>query len=150
MKRMSLLAFLLILDAALTPAVAGDIEAAAGVTSAEFTQFQDRRETAHVTLSSTQLHDLTLWLEQHHAHWRGLLTEESSEPTLLLLSLRHADGGVSTLSVKARLGGGYYLMLTGPGRWAYRSLGGLYKSWAATRSLSDPDFAALRELLAPH
>jgi hypothetical protein len=150
MKRISLLAFLLSLSAALTPAVAGEIEAAAGVTSAEFTQFQDRRESAHVTLSPTQLHDLTLWLEQHHAHWRGMATDATSEPTALLLSLRHADGGTSTLSVKARRGGGYYLMLTGPGRWAYRSLGGLYKSWAATRSLSDPDFAALRELLGAH
>jgi hypothetical protein len=42
--------------------------------------------------------------------------------------------------------GGYYLRVTGPGTMAFRSFGGLFQSWAATRWLSAQDLAALRSL----
>jgi hypothetical protein len=36
---------------------------------------------------------------------------------------------------------GHYLLVTGPGKWAYQPFGGLFKSWAATRPLSDQELA---------
>jgi hypothetical protein len=70
-----------------------------------------------------------------------MITEASIEPIQLAVSLRHSDGGVTSISVIAQAKGGHYLRLTGPGQWAYRSFGGIVKSWAATRSLSDPELA---------
>ena len=146
MKRILLLTCLLLLGAA-PAAPAAEIEAGTALASAEFTQLQNGKESRHGTLSAGQLHNLTLWLDQHSSHWHPLSGDASSEPIRLLVTLRHEGGGVASLSVVARADGTHYLTLTGPGRWAYRSYGGLFKSRTARRELSTPDFAALRELL---
>jgi hypothetical protein len=62
------------------------------------------------------------------------------------LTLKHSDGGTTHMSIIARAGGGHCLRLTGPGTWAYRSFAGFFKSWAATRPMSDQELAALRSL----
>jgi hypothetical protein len=95
-------------------------------------------------LSSQQVQALSQWLEQHRTGWQGMITEASTEPTQLAVSLRHSDGAVTSISVVAQANGGHYLRLTGPGQWAYRSFGGIFKSWAAVRPLSDPELAELK------
>jgi hypothetical protein len=116
-----------------TPVISGDVSGIA---------------VRHADLSSEQLQALSRWLEQHRSGWEGMFWEASNEPTQLQVSLKHSDGTVTTVCVIARAGGGHYLRLTGPGKWAYQSFGGIFKSWAATRELSDQEFAVLQKILS--
>ena len=122
--------------AALTgPAVAGSISLGTPLISGEV--------SGHTELSSQQVQALSRWLEQDRTGWQGMITEASIEPIQLAVSLRHSDGGVTSISVIAQAKGGHYVRLIGPGQWAYRSFGGIVKFWAATRPLSDPELAEL-------
>ena len=70
------------------------------------------------SLSSGQLRALASWLGHHLSGWG------------------------------AQANGGHYLRLTGPGQWGYQSFGGIFKSWAATRPLSDQEWAELESLVS--
>jgi hypothetical protein len=65
----------------------------------------------------------------------------------LQLSLKHADGKHTFVSVIVQANGDRYLRLTSSDKWAYRSLGGIFKSSAAALPISDQDFTTLRNLL---
>ena len=119
-----------------TPLVAGDVA-----------KFENRQKTADTDLSPERLLAVFDWLDHHRSGWQGMITPGSSEPVQLEANLRHRDGHMTTMSVIAGGKGGYYLRVTGPGTMAYRSFGGFFQSWAATRGLSDQDLAALRSLL---
>jgi hypothetical protein len=77
-----------------------------------------------------------------------MTTEATSEPVKLQIEIKHSDGRVTSISVVARANGGHYLRTTGPGKWACESFLGLWKSRAATRSLSDQELAALENLFS--
>jgi hypothetical protein len=115
-----------------TPLVSGDVS-----------RFVSRQETGRTDLSPKQLQGLANWLKNHQSGWHGMITEASSEPVQLQLKLKHSDGALSSISVIAQANGGHYLLMTGPGKWAYEAFLGFWKSWAATRSLSDQELAAL-------
>jgi hypothetical protein len=77
-----------------------------------------------------------------------MVTPATNEPIQLEVNLTHSDGGMTSMCVIDRAGGGHYLRLTGPGQWAYRSIGGIFKSWAAIRALSDKELAALLNIVS--
>jgi hypothetical protein len=128
-------------------ATAGDIDIEKPLMSVDVDKFENRQNTGHTDLSRDQLQALSHWLEQHRSGWQGMITPGSSEPVQLGVNLRHSDGSATSLCVIARAGGGYYLRVSGPGKWAYQSLGGIFKSWAATRPISDQELAALQNLI---
>jgi hypothetical protein len=117
------------------------------VISGDVSTFASRQESGHTELSAERLQALSGWLDQHRSGWRGTVTPPSFEPVQLRVNLRHSDGTVTSISFIPDAGGGYYLRLTGPEKWAYRSFGGIFKSWAATRELSDKEFAVLRQIV---
>jgi hypothetical protein len=119
-----------------TPWISGDVST-----------YENRKEISHRTLSSEQLQALTRWLEQHRRGWRGMLTEASTAPAQWDVSLKNRDGRTTSIAAFAQADGGHHLLLIGPGKWAYRSFGGIWKSWAATRPLSDPELAELEVLI---
>jgi hypothetical protein len=71
----------------------------------------------------------------------------SDEPVPQQLKLIDNDGKTASIDVIERRDGSYYLRLVSSDKWSYRSFGGLIKSWAATRPLSDREFEALQRLL---
>jgi hypothetical protein len=119
-----------------TPLVSSDVDT-----------FENRHNTGYKDLSPDQLQGLSLWLQQHRSGWQGMITPATSEPIQLGVNLKHSDGSTTSMCVIARASGGYYLRLTGPGTWAYRSFLGIFKSWAATRPLSDQELAELQNLI---
>ena len=127
---------------------AGDIHVGTPLISGDVSHFANRQEVSRTALSSKQLQGLADWLEHHQSGWDGMLTEATSEPVELRVNLTHSDATVTSICVIARVAGGHYLRLTGPGKWAYESFLGLWKSWAATRSLSAQDLAALEGLVS--
>jgi hypothetical protein len=129
-------------------ATAGTIDIGTPLKSGAVYTFVNRQNTGHTDLSPEQIHALSNWLAQHRSGWQGMITPASAEPVELRVELKHSDDGTTSMSVIARAGGGHYLLLTGPGTWAYRSFGGIFKSWAATRPLSDQELAAMRKLLS--
>lgn len=122
---------------------AGGISVGTPLTSGDASRSVSRQESGHTGLSSEQLQALSHWLEHHRSGWQGMISEASGEPIQLQVNLKHSDGGITSLCVIVQANGGHYLRLTGPGKWAYRSFGGIVKSWAATRPLSDPELAEL-------
>lgn len=127
---------------------AGAIKVGTPLVSGAVSTFASRQETGRRDLSSKQLQGLTDWLQQHQSGWQGMITEATNEPADLHLHLKHSDGAVTSVSVIERSSGGHYLLVTGPGKWTYESFLGFWKSWAATRSLSDQDLAALESLIS--
>jgi hypothetical protein len=127
--------------------MAGEIDAATPVISGDVSTIASRQESGHTELSTERLQALSRWLERHRSGWQGTVTPPSSEPIQLQVNLRHSDGTVTSICFIAGAGGGYYLRLTGPGKWAYRSFGGIFKSWAATRALSDKELAVLQKIV---
>lgn len=119
-----------------TPLILGDVET-----------YENRHVTRHLDLSLDQLQAISHWLDQHQSGWQGMFTPPSTEPIELQVTLKHRDGSATHMSIIARAGGGHYLRLTGPGTLAYRSFGGFFKSWAATRPMPDQELAALRSLV---
>ena len=128
-------------------ATAGSIDIGTPLISGDVYTFEHRQNTVHTVLSPEQIHALSHWLGQHRSGWQGMITPASAEPVELRVDLKHGDDGTTSMSVVARAGGGHYLLLTGPGTWAYRSFGGIFKSWAATRPLSEQELAALRNVV---
>ena len=144
MKRLSPLGLLTIWVG--TTAMAGAIDIGTPLISGDVSTFGNRQETGPTDISPDQLQTLARWLEEHRSGWDGMVTPATSEPVELRVNLKHSGGSTTTISVIARASGGHYLRLTGPGTWAYRSFGGILKSWAATRPLSDQDLAWLRNI----
>jgi len=124
-------------------ALAGSIDIGLPVMSGDVSTFEHRQRTGPIDLSPKQLQALSQWLEQHRSGWQGMVTPATSEPIQLEVTLKHSDGGTTSICVIDAAGGGHYLRVTGPGEWAYRSIGGIYRSRAATRPLSDKELAAL-------
>jgi hypothetical protein len=124
-------------------AAAGSIDMGAPLTSGDAVSFENRHESARRTLSPEQLEQMAHWLKTHRSGWSGMLTEATNEPIALSVDLSHSDGRVTSLAFIVH-DGVRYLRLTGPGRWAWRSVAGLMKSWAATRPLSAQELTELK------
>ena len=144
LPRTPCLVFLVLFSSAV--AMAGGIEIGTPLVAGNVTTYEKRQKTGETDLSLARLQAAFNWLEQHRSGWVGEITPGSSEPVRFEVALKHRDGHITTMSVIAAASGGYDLRVTGPGTMAYRSLGGLFQSWAATRSLSDQNVAALRRL----
>jgi hypothetical protein len=125
-------------------ASAGSITVGAPLIPGDVSIYEGRHTIDHRDLSPDQLNGISRWLDQHESGWQGIVTPASSEPADLEVTVKHNDGSTTRMSIIARSGGGQYLRLTGPGTMAYRSLFGLFRSWAAIRTLSDQELAALR------
>jgi hypothetical protein len=145
-KKLSPLVLLTIVVGA--TATAGSIDIGTPIESGDVYTFVNRQNAGRSDLSPEQIHALSNWLVQHRSGWQGMITPASAEPVELRVDLKHSDDGTTSMSVIARPGGGHYLLLAGPGTWAYRSFWGIFKSWAATRPLSDQELAAVRKLVS--
>lgn len=143
MKKLSSLVLLALVG---STATAGSIDIGSPLVAGDVAQFENHQKTADTDLSSERLVAVFDWLDQHRSGWQGMLTPGSGEPVQWEANLKHRDGRITTMSVIAGGRGGYYLRVTGPDTMAYRSFGGFFQSWAATRWLSDQDLAALRSL----
>lgn len=133
----------------IVPVLAGcSVDLGTPLVSGEVVTFKNRQEVSREALLPNQLSAVTRWFERHQSGWHGMITEASSEPTQLHLSLKHADGKAIFVSVVVRTNGERYLLLSSSDKWAYQSFGGMFKSWAATRSLSDQEFTTLQNLLS--
>jgi hypothetical protein len=108
-----------------TPLVSGDVAT-----------LEDRHETSRRELSQPQVQALSRWLDRHKSGWHGMITESSSEPRCLQFLLKDADGKLGSIEVVAGVHGDYLQFHSSSEQWSYRSLGGLFKSWAGTRALS--------------
>jgi hypothetical protein len=144
-KTLSLLGLVAIAVSA--TANAGAINMGTRLISGDVSSFLNRQETGHTGLSSEQLQALAGWLEHHRSGWQGMITEASLEPIQLQVTLKHDDGAITSMCVIAEANGGHYLRVSGPGKWAYQSFGGIFKSWAATRPISDQELAAFENLV---
>jgi hypothetical protein len=125
---------------------AGDINLGTPLVSGIVSKLVNRQKTGQAELSSLQLQGLADWLASHRSGWQGMTTDATSEPAELEINLRHFDGTISSIAVIAQSNGGRYLRITGPGKWAYESFHGTWRSWAATRTISDQELAALERL----
>ena len=105
-----------------------------------------RLDGDHTALSAGQVQALSRWLDQHKSGWGPVLTPPGGKGIKFQVNLRHSDGAVTSVDFVAKALGAYSLVLTGPGKWAYRSRGGLLKSYAADRSISDQELAALQKM----
>jgi hypothetical protein len=130
-----------------TSAMAGSIDVGGPLVSGSVITTENKDRISQ-DLTSGQLQSLSQWLDQHRSGWQGMVTPASSEPRRLEIRLKHSDGSTTSVCVIDRAGGGHYVRLTGPGTWAYRSWGGIVKSWAAVRPLSDLDLVALTSIAA--
>jgi hypothetical protein len=139
--------FLLTLGAGAV-AFAGGIYVGSPLVSGEASVFRDNLGTERMSLSSDQLQAMAHWLEQRPSAWQGDPIEASpNERVELQIKLNHATDGVTTLSVIPGVRGGHFLRLTGPGTWAYHSLFGLYKTWAATRQITEQELGTLKNMI---
>jgi hypothetical protein len=114
--------------------------------SGEVLSYVDGRELSRRSLSPDQLQQLTQWLDQHRSGWQGMLAETPPSSTRIELQIKDQDGGMTSVLAITPPNGGRYLLVHGPGKWAYQSYGGFIKSWAAARRLSDRDFSILQNL----
>ncbi len=146
LNKFSALLFVVFVVAA--TAMAGEIYIGAPLVSGEIVMYREDRGTEHMSLSSEQLQAMTRWLEQSRSEWHGVYIEASpNEVVEQKIELKHADGGITSLSVLTGVRGHHWLRLAGPGTWAYRSFGGFFKTWAAMRQISDRDMGKLQELI---
>jgi|HubBroStandDraft_6_1064221.scaffolds.fasta_scaffold1120919_2 hypothetical protein len=145
-SRLTLLAMMAIASSPI--ARAGDIHIGTPLISGDVSRFADRQETGHSNLSSQQLQALAAWMVHHRSGWSGMVTAASLEPCALQVNLRHSDGATTSISVIAQANGGHYLRVSGPGKWAYEAFGGVFRSWAATRQVSDQELVALANLVS--
>lgn len=128
-------------------ALASDINIGTSWASGDVTTFESGQEKGHKELSRGQLQMLSHWFDRHRSEWHGMTTEASDEPIPLQLKLKDNDGKTASIGVIARTDGSHYLRFVSSGKWSFKSFGGLVKSSAATRSLSDKEFAALQKIL---
>lgn len=146
MNKLAALLFLTLLVGS-TP-LAGEIYMGAPVVSGEVFVSPNDRGTERINLSPEQLQAMAGWLEQGRSGWNGEYIEASpNEIVELKIKLKHADEGVTSISVMAGRRGGHFVRITGPGTWAYRAWGGFFKTWAAMRQISDNDLATLHDLI---
>jgi hypothetical protein len=144
--RLTLLAVMAV--ASIPSARAGEIFIGAPLISGDISRFVNRQETGHANLSLPQVQALADWLEHHRSGWSGMVGEAPiMEPCTLEVDLRRGDGATTSIRVVAQADGGQYLRVTGPGKWAYRSFAGIFKSWAAVRRLSNQEMGVLEKLL---
>ena len=129
------------------PAWASDINIGAFLVSGDWTFFESGKEKTHKELSRGQLQLLSHWFDRHRTEWHGMTTEAPDEPTSLQLKLKDADGKIASVAVSARADGSHFLRFVSTGKWSFSSFGGLVKSGAATRALSDKEFATLQKIL---
>jgi hypothetical protein len=131
------------------PAIAGQIEVGTALVSGEVSTFANEQTSRRAELSPAQLQQLYGWLAQHRSGWQGMNTGPPipGDPIELRLTVAHKDGGVTQISVTRSIDGGHFLLVTGPGKMAYRSLGGFFQSWAATRRLPAAEFAMLQSIV---
>jgi hypothetical protein len=125
-------------------ALAG-IEFGTHVVAGDVATLQDRHETSRRELSQPQVQALSRWLDRHKSGWQGMITESSSEPRCLRFSLKDGDGKLGSIEVVAGVHGDYLQFRTSSEKWSYRSFGGLFKSWAATRALSPEELDQLEQ-----
>jgi hypothetical protein len=128
-------------------AMAGSIEIGLPLVSGDISNFENRQRES-LDLSAAQLQAMSHWLEQHKSGWQEIVMPATNEPIQLEVNLKHSDGGITSMCVIAQADGRHYLRVIGPGTWAYRSFAGIFKSWAATRSLSDQELTALLKILS--
>jgi hypothetical protein len=128
-------------------AQAGDINIGTPLVSGEVATFESGQKTSHRELSRGQLQALSIWLGGHRSEWHGMATEATNEASALQLNLKDNDGKMASISIVEQADGRHYLRLMSADTWSYRSFGGLVKSRAATRPLSDKEFAILQKIL---
>jgi hypothetical protein len=128
-------------------ACAGSINIETPLVSGDVSSYESRHISSHAELSPEQLQALSSWLALRISGWEAMPTEASSEPVELQVNAKDRHGHVTHISVIAGARGHYLLLSGSPGTVAYRSLGGLLESWAASRKLSDQKVAALRALV---
>jgi hypothetical protein len=142
--------WMLIMIGAVAPALAGHFNVGSPLISGDVDILVKGQEATHRPLSDAQLRTVSSWLNTHREGWKGMITEASREPTLFEIHLTHIDGKQTSISVVSAVKkGGHYLRLTGPDEWAYESLGGWVKSWAATRKLTSVEYDMLLALIDP-
>jgi len=128
-------------------AQASDINIGIPLVSGDVTTFESGQEKSHKELSRAQLQMLSHWFDRHRSEWHGMTTEASNEPIPLQLKLKDNDGKIASIGVIAQSDGSHYLRFGSSGKWAFKAYGGLVKSSAATRPLSDKEFVALQKIL---
>lgn len=126
---------------------ASDINIGTSLVAGNVTIFESGQEKGHKDLSRGQLQMLAHWFDRHRSEWRAMTTEASDEPIPLQLQLKENDGKISFIGLIARTDGSHYLRFMSSGKWSFKSFGGLVKSSAATRPLSDKEFAVLQRIL---
>ncbi len=126
---------------------ASDINIGTSLVSGDVTIFESGQEKGHNELSRGQLQLLAHWFDRHRSEWREMTTEASDEPIPLQLQLKENDGKIASIRVIERNDGSHYLRFMSSGKWSFKSFGGLVKASAATRPLSDKEFAALQRIL---
>jgi hypothetical protein len=147
MRRLSKCALISIAVSA--SAQAGDINIGTPLVSGDVAKFDIGKETNPRELSRGQLQALSLWLELHRSNWHGTRSEGSSEPRSLQLNLKDREGKAVSIGVIAGANGHHYLCLISSDKWSYRSFGGLVKSRAAARPVSDRELVMLQKILGP-
>ena len=128
-------------------AQAGDINIGTPLVSGEVARFDSGQDASRRELSRGQLQALTLWLGLHRSDWRGMSAKASNEPSSLQLNLKDKDGKATSIDVIALTDGSHYLRLISSDKWSYQSFGGLVKSAAAARPLSDKELVMLQKIL---
>jgi hypothetical protein len=128
-------------------AQAGDIDIGTPFVAGDATKFGGGTETSSRELSRVQLQALSLWLELHRSNWHGMSTEAPNEPSSLQLNLKDKDGKAVSIRVIVGTDGNRYLCLMSSDKWPYRSFGGLVKSRAAARPVSDRELVVLQKIL---
>ncbi len=128
-------------------AQASDINIGTSLVAGDVTTFDGGQENGHKELSRGQLLVLSNWFDRHRSGWHAMTTEAAGEPMPLQLKLKDNGGRIATVGVIARTDGSHYLRFVSSDKWSFRSFGGLVKSWAATRPLSDREFGVLKKTL---
>lgn len=144
MKRVTMLAAVFIIVSC--PALAG-IEFGTPLVSGDVATLEGRYETSRRELSQPQVQALSGWLDRHKSGWHGMITESTSEPRCLQFLLKDADGKLGSIEVVAGVHGDYLQFHSSSEKWSYRSLGGLFKSWAGMRALSLEELSQLEQVV---
>jgi hypothetical protein len=143
MRRLTKLALLSLVVG--VSAQASDINIGTSLVSGDVTTFErSGREKGHRDLSRGQLQMLSHRFDRHRSEWHGMTPEASDEPIPLQLKLKDNDGKTASIGVIARADGSHYLRFVSSGKWSFKSFGGLVKSAAATRPLSDKNWPRCR------
>ena len=132
-------------------ATAGEITLGTPVVSCEVIRLLEPKQVERKDLSSERCQRMENWVKDHRMGWQGMITEAAipPEPVELAIDLKHADSEITHISIVRLVNDRHYLLKTGPGKWAYESLLGVSKSWAALRPMSDQELKEFETLVAP-